>query len=302
MSQWKGKTNAPVSGIRLFVFILNIFGLGFAYFILRFVALYYFLFAWKSNSSHWFYFRKILGFSVFKSIISLYKTYYVFGQTLLDKVALHSGVKTKFTIEHEGRSNLKEIIANGKGGILLSAHVGNWEIAGQLLNGLNTKFNVLVFENEKEKIKSFLDSVQIKRTLNFIVIQPEGMGHVIELNNAFKNNELVVMHGDRFVGNAPTITSTFMGKEAKFPQGPFLMAAKFGVPISYVYSLKETNKHYHFYSSPFHQVERSRGEVKSDKNSKVLLESYIQETEKIVNKYPCQWFNFYPFWEAKYYD
>lgn len=302
MSQWKGKTKAPVLGIRLFVFILNKFGLGLAYFILLFVAMYYFLFAWKSNKYHWFYFREIQKFSWFKSVMGLYKTYYVFGQTLLDKVALMAGVNTRFTIEHEGRSNLEEIIALGKGGILLSAHVGNWEIAGQLLNGLKTTFHVLVFENEKEKIKSYLDKVQSKRALQFIVIKPGSMSHVIELNNAFKNNELVVMHGDRFLGNAPTLKTSFMGKDAQFPQGPFLLAAKFGVPLSFVYSLKETNKHYHFYSSPFKQVERSRGELKSNNNSKILLESYIKETEKIVKKYPYQWFNFYPFWEKKYYD
>jgi len=78
------------------------------------------------------------------------------GQTILDKVALMSGVKTNFKVIHEGGENLDKMSAGGKGGILLSAHVGNWDVAGQLLNRLDTKINILMYENEHEEIKKFL--------------------------------------------------------------------------------------------------------------------------------------------------
>ena len=148
MAKWEGKSKGTVLGHKIFVFILNHLGLKLAYIVLRFVALYYFFFARKSNKHSFYYFHNILKYKRFTTYLKIYKNYYVFGQTILDKVALLAGVKTKFTINHDGGTNLDKIAAMGKGGILVSAHIGNWEIAGQLLNRLNTTLNILMYENE----------------------------------------------------------------------------------------------------------------------------------------------------------
>ena len=297
MSQWKGKTNASLLGIKILVFILHTFGLGVAYFILRFVASYYFFFAFKSNLSHWFYYRKIHKFSISKSVLYLYKTYYVFGQTLLDKLLVLSKGEHHFRIQHDGSEHLQEMVQNGKGGILVSGHIGNWDIAGQLLNGLKTKFNVLIYENEKQNIKAYLDQVQSKREIKYIVIQETGMGHIIELNNAFKNNELVVMHGDRFRDDTAILNVDFMGQKADFASGPFVLASKFGVPISFVFSIKESNRNYHLYSSKLCYPKRTRSEEDTIESAKMLLHKYVQSLEAMVIKHPDQWFNFYQFWK-----
>ena len=210
-----------------------------------------------------------------------------------------AGVKNKFTVDHEGGENLDKIAALGKGGILISAHFGNWEIAGQLLNRLNTTFNILMYENERENIKKYMDSVQKKKNVKIIAIKDGDMGHIIELHNAFRNNELIVMHGDRFREGAQTIETNFLGKKALFPAGPFIMAAKFGVPLSIVFAAKETSTHYHFFASEPIQVKRARGEEQTQKAVKELLEKYILEFEKMVHLYPEQWFNYYAFWKEQ---
>lgn len=296
MSSWKGKTNAGLFGIKIFVFILKHLGLNFSYFILRFVALYYFLFSFKSNKNLYYYFNKVLKFNRLTSIIKMYKNYYVFGQTILDKVALLGGAKSAFTVNHEGGINLDKLAENGKGGILISAHVGNWEIAGQLLNRLNTTYNILMYENEKENIKKFMDEIQQKKNIKIIAIKDDELGHIIELHNAFSNNELLVMHGDRYRENAPTIEADFLGKKAAFPIGPFIMAAKFGVPVSFVFAIKETSENYHFFASEPIPVKKTRTEEQTNSTVSMLLEQYICEVEKMVRKYPEQWFNYYPFW------
>ena len=233
------------------------------------------------------------------SYLKIYKNYYIFGQTILDKVALLAGVKTKFTIDHEGGKNLDKIAALGKGGILVSAHIGNWEIAGQLLNRLETTFNILMYENEREKLKSYLDGVEKKKNVKIIAIKDGEMGHLIELHNAFSNNELVVMHGDRFRDDAKTIEAKFLGKTALFPAGPFIMAAKFGVPISVVFAVKETSTHYHFFATDPIEVKRTRTEEQTNTAVNELLQQYIAEFEKMVYRYPEQWFNYYAFWKEQ---
>lgn len=299
MANWEGKSKGTVLGHKIFVFILNHLGLKLAYIALRFVALYYFLFARKSNKNSFYFFHNVLKYKRFTTYIKIYKNYYVFGQTILDKVALLAGVKTKFTINHDGGTNLDKIAEMGKGGILVSAHVGNWEIAGQLLNRLNTNFNILMYENEHESIKKYMEEVEKKKNVKIIAIKDGEMGHLIELHNAFSKNELVVMHGDRFRDGAQTLEATFLGKIAKFPAGPFIMAAKFGVPLSVVFAIKETSTHYHFFASDPIHVKRTRDPKQTELAVQELLKKYLEEVEKIVYRYPEQWFNYFAFWKEQ---
>jgi predicted LPLAT superfamily acyltransferase len=299
MAKWEGKSKASVLGYKIFVFILNHLGLKLAYIVLRFVALYYFLFARRSNKSIFYFYHDVLKYKRTTTRLKIYKNYYIFGQTLLDKVALMAGVKTKFTVDHEGGEILDKIAATGKGGILISAHIGNWEIAGQLLNRLNTTFNILMYENEHESIKKYMEEVEKKKNVRIIAIKDGEMGHIIELHNAFSRNELVVMHGDRFREGTKTYEANFLGKKASFPAGPFIMAAKFAVPVTFVFSVKETDTHYHFFATEPITLKRTRSEAQTDEAAQGLLRNYIEEFEKMVHRYPEQWFNYYAFWKEQ---
>lgn len=296
-SEWEGKSRGGLSGHRIFVFILNTFGLQVAYFFLRFVAFYFFLFS-RSTRTSLKYFREIQGYTGIKAYRATYQNYFLFGQILLDKVALLSGVKTNFTIEHEGHEeNLSVLRNSGRGSILLSAHIGNWEIAGQMLDSLDTKFNVLMYDNEAEKMKEYMSRVMGKKSFNVISIRDGDMGHLVELHKAFANNELVVMHGDRYLPGTATIEKNFMGKPAKFPAGPFIMAAKFGVPITLVFAVKESGTHYHFFARKPIEVKRARSKEDTDLAISNGSDRYVQELEEMLKRYPTQWFNFYDFWK-----
>lgn len=296
-SQWEGKTKGSLRGHKIFVFLLNTFGLNICYFFLRFVAFYYFLFS-DSRKITFNYFREIHGYKGLKVYQSAYQCYFIFGQIILDKVALLSGVKTNFTIEHEGHDeNLENLKNGGHGAILLSAHIGNWEIAGQMLDSLQTQFNIVMYDNEAAQMKEYLNTVMAKKSFNVIPIRDGEMGHLVELHKAFSNNELIVMHGDRFLPGAATIEKTFMGKQALFPAGPFIMAAKFGVPVVLVFAVKESKTHYHFFAKTPIQVKRARTEEETKKAVETISDQYVNELENMLKRYPLQWFNFYEFWK-----
>ncbi|MEP7169222.1 MAG: lipid A biosynthesis acyltransferase [Bacteroidota bacterium] len=293
---WKGKTKGGLTGHKIFFFILNTFGLSPAYFILYFVAFYFFIFS-NTNKFIFYYFNNILGYTPFKSRLKVYRNYYLLGQTILDKVALMSGVKTNFKVIHEGGESLDKMSAGGKGGILLSAHVGNWDVAGQLLKRLDTKINILMYENEHEEIKKFFDSVTTKQSVNIIPIRENDLGHLIKVKEVFENNEFLVMHGDRFREGVKTIEHDFMGRKAKFPTGPFHLAAKFGVPVAITFAMKEGSKQYHLFATEPVKINRTSTPEETEKGISFFLEHYIIEVEKILKRYPEQWFNYYDFWK-----
>jgi predicted LPLAT superfamily acyltransferase len=258
---------------------------------LRFVALYFLFFTKKRYI--YFYFNTIHNYPFWKSILAIYRNYYVFGQTLLDKIALLAGFGAKFTFDFDGEEYLAEMKS---GGIIVSAHAGNWEIAGQLLKRLDTRINLLMFDAEEQRIKKYLDSVQVLKNIHIIVIR-EDLSHLYEIKNALARNELIAMHGDRFVENSKTIACEFMGREAPFPYGPFFLAMKFNVPVSFTYAMKENHNHYHFYATPLYHLQEVK--TKQDRENKIqsLCKEYVEITEKMVRQYPLQWFNYYDFWK-----
>ena len=293
MPSWQGKSKGTPLGYRIFVSILKNFGVLPAYLLLRVVVIYYFLFSFKSSKLIFHYFHKKLQYSRMKSIALLYKNYYRLGQTVIDKIVIMSGIDNKFTYNFEGEENLRKITALKKGGLLISAHLGNWEIAGHLLKRLETKINVVMYDGEHQQIKQYMEGVTGKRNMQVIVIK-EDLSHIYAISEALKNNELVCIHADRFVEGNKTMTVDFLGAPARFPAGPFVLAATFKVPLSFVFAFKETDTHYHLYASTIKQYEG----LSKEAVMKQLLQEFALEMEEKARLYPEQWFNYYNFWQA----
>ena len=112
------------------------------------------------------------------------------------------------------------MVALQKGGLLLSAHIGNWEIAGHLLKRLNTKINIVMFDGEHQQLKEYLAGVTGERNANIIVIKND-LSHIYQIKEALDKNELVCMHADRFVEGVKTMEVDFLGRKCKIPVRSF---------------------------------------------------------------------------------
>ena len=293
MSAWHGKSKGTPLGYRIFVWVLKSFGVLPAYFLLRFVTLYYFFFSFNASRQIYSLYSHKLGFSRLASIIKVYKNYYLLGQSIIDKVVIMSGIKNNFSFDFDGEENLRKIATLGKGGILLSAHIGNWDVAGHLFKRLDTRINIVLYDGEHEQIKEYLEGVTGgEQHVNIIVIKND-LSHIYAISDAFTKNELVCMHADRFIEGNKTLTSDFLGEDARFPMGPFLLASTFKVPVSFVFAVKESKLHYHFFAS---QIKDYSTFTKNEMMPQMLKE-FAAEMESKVKKYPEQWFNYYNFWE-----
>ncbi|WP_418513012.1 lipid A biosynthesis acyltransferase [Corallibacter sp.] len=287
-AEWKGKSRGTVLGYRIFVFCMKNLGLRAAYFVLYVVAAYFVLFAMNSSKAIYYYFNERLKYSRSKSLISIYKSYYVFGKTIIDKVAISSGLRDKFTYQFDGVHHIKDALKRKKGGVLISAHVGNFEIAEHFFGELeeNASISLLTTDIEHTAIKEYIESVTKKSNINLIIIK-EDLSHIFEINAALARNELVCITGDRYIDNSKYLTESLLDKEAKFPAGPFLLASRLKVPVLFVYVMKETNTHYHLYA---------RKAKAKQKDAQALLKEYTESVSWMLEKYPLQWFNYFDFW------
>ncbi|KQB38799.1 lipid A biosynthesis acyltransferase [Flavobacterium aquidurense] len=288
MSEWDGKSKGTVLGYRIFVFLIKKAGVKAAYVLLYFVASYYFLFLKKSNKAISYYFKERLKYSWFKSKTMVFKSYYTFGQTIIDKISISAGMRNKFTYEFDGIEILKNLLAEKKGGVLISAHIGNFEIAEHFLGDIDIDFqiNLVTTDLEHSAIKNYLESVTQKPTVKFIIIR-EDLSHIFEINAALSKNELVCFTGDRYFEGTKSLSEKILGQEAHFPAGPFLIASRLKVPVVFVYVMKEPNLHYHLYA---------REAIVKHRDEKGLLKAYIESVESMLAKYPLQWFNYFDFW------
>jgi predicted LPLAT superfamily acyltransferase len=201
-------------------------------------------------------------------------------------------IPTQLRFRHEGIEHIENMVAAGKGGILLSAHLGNWEAAGHMLKRVNTTINIVMYDGEEQQMKNYMEQFESKRSFNVILIK-EDLSHIYEMAAALARNELICLHGDRFRPGNRTTTHSFLGKEANFPIGPFVLAAKLKAAVSFVFAFKEGNFDYHYYSFPA-KVYDGRGK----EGMNIMLEEYVATLEKMIQKYPEQWFNYFDFWNT----
>ena len=289
MDQWDGKSKGTVLGYKIFVFFIKKAGIKCAYFVLYFVASYYFIFLTKSNKAIFYYFKERLGYSYFKSKRMVFWSYYTFGQTILDKTSIASGMRNKFTYEFEGVGILKKLLEEKKGGVLISAHIGNFEIAEHFFSEIDVsfQFNLVTTDLEHSAIKNYLEKISKKSSVKIILIK-EDLSHIFEINAALARNELVCFTGDRYFEGAKSLKEELLGEEANFPAGPFLIASRLKVPVVFVYVMKEPNLHYHLYT---------REAQVNHRDEKGLLKVYTEDVEFMLRKYPLQWFNYFDFWD-----
>ncbi len=286
MAEWEGKSKGTPLGYKIFIFIIKNVGLSAAYLLLYPVVCWYYFFTKKPNLALRQYFEKLKNHFPDVNSTSRFKTFYNMGQVLIDKTAIISGATSKFSVFREGGHNLVAMSDNKTGGFLISAHAGNWEIAGHLMQHLSLPVNIVLLDGEDEHIKKVMSKATGKRHFNVIAMKDD-MSHIFKIHQAAKNKELICIHGDRFLPGSKTLTGSFLGEEALFPMGPFAMAAKMELPVSFVFGMKEQKGKYHFYCTE---------PMVGERDQNVIFNAYLKMLEKIVYQYPNQWYNFYPFW------
>ena len=288
MSQWDGKSKGTVVGYKIFLNTIKFFGLPLTYFILRFVTFYYYIFAKHNRNSIRDFYLNALNIPKKKINQFTRRNFYYFGQTLIDRSAFLIGKGDKYSYTFNNEQYLLDIKETGKGGILLSGHVGNWETAGNLLKSrVTSNINVLMYDEEKKRIKQYIDTTTGGSRFNIIAIKDD-LSHVIKVHQALSRNEFVAIHADRYLEGAKFIELDFLGKKAKFPLGPFIIASKFKASTTFVFAVKENKYHY---------LLSATTPITKKLSPEEIAKLFVAELEKKVTFHPEQWFNYYNFYK-----
>ena len=211
------------------------------------------------------YFRKRIGYGRLKSAWKTYVNHCLFGQA--------------------------HLAAKKEGFVQLSAHIGNYEIAGYTLVCENKRIYALVYAGEKESVMKNRDKMFADTNISMIAISPD-MSHLFEIDKALEEGEIVSMSADRISGSSKFIEHDFLGAKAKFPLGPFSVATIRGLDVLAINVMKTSLTSYKIYVTPLPYDK----EVSRQEQIKQLSGAYVAELEKRVRQYPTQWYNYFEFW------
>jgi predicted LPLAT superfamily acyltransferase len=222
--------------------------------------------------------------------------FWEFGQTILDRLIVGVRGYGDFRMLSDGLENIRETKERGKGVLLLGAHVGNFEAGALALAGTGIPIKIVGVRKETERVEKFLHAHYRDRRLpvETLTIQDEGFSF-LEIPRALERGEVLAMLADRMWGDR-VVSCPLLGKEARFPSGPFQLAAITGAPIVSWFVMKDDPDTYHFYATAPIEVPKA-GRKDRERNIREAVEKYVANIEWILGKYPLQWYNFYDFWE-----
>lgn len=191
-----------------------------------------------------------------------------------------------------GFSRLVEGRLKGKGVVLLTAHLGNWEIGGLMLAEVKQPIHVVLVpdlfagvERVRRRMHARAGVIEIPVDRTFLP--------TLAILRALDRNGIVAMQGDRDFDNTG-IPAPFFGREAYFPRGPFRVAMATGAVVLPAFIVSVPGGRYRAIIEEPIPIENA-----GDRDAALSrnVARYVAVLERYVRTYPEQWYCFYPFWD-----
>ena len=275
---------------RSLVALFRVLPLGLLYGVMALVVPFYMIFSRKGYQAMYRFFRERLGYGPLKSFWNVYLNHFRFGQVILDRFGVYAGKKYRFISEEQSVFDEKE--THEKGFVMLSSHVGNYEMAGYSLRPKIKRYNALVFAGETETVMENRQRILSQNNVRMVPVKDD-LSHLFLLNTAIDDGEIVSMPADRIFGSQKSVECQFFGENARFPLGAFAMAVQKEVDVIAVFVMKEGMRKYRIY---LREIQYDRQLSKREQMSQ-LAQHFAIQLEEIVRCYPTQWFNYFDFWK-----
>ena len=257
------------------------------------IAGYFFLFAPSARRQSRRYLRLALGREPkprdgFRQVLS-------FATTIHDRLYLINEQYDLFNITSEGEQTMLAR-SNGKGSLLLGAHMGSFEVAHSLSrqhSGLHVA--MAMYEENARKISGILAAINPKLEPDIVSLgQLDAMLNIAE---RLANGGYVGVLGDRTLGDEPVQAVTVLGKTAYLPTGPMRAAAILRCPVFFIAGLYRGKNNYHVVFEPVADFSAS---TVGSRNMAVraAIERYAAVLDKYCRSDPYNWFNFFDFWRS----
>lgn len=210
-----------------------------------------------------------------------------FGRSIVETFMIPHfarGRKT-FQVDIAGRDRLESLAAGGRGIVLVTAHLGSWELGGAILARLGYRITTVAGIQFSEGLSPFIKAMKEECGISVVAAD----GGTLRLFRALKRGEVVALHidGDQYLGG---VEAQFFGRTAVLPRGPAALALRTGAAVVPVFAIRA-----------------ARGRIKvliaeaiepEGENESSLTRKIASSVESHIRPNLDQWCMFRPLWEA----
>jgi predicted LPLAT superfamily acyltransferase len=214
-----------------------------------------------------------------------------FAATLLDRVYMAVGDFDRFEVTIEGLPLLDQALKQGRGCLLLGSHLGSFDLlmlAQRAMDGRQVSVMMRVDPRARVRRIAGVDDGA------FDLIQLGQPDSYLRAHEALTNGGIVAVLADRTEG-AARLPARFLGRMTALPIAPHVLAARSGAAVVMCFGLYEGSNRYRieFVEFGITAARNSRGAALQP-----MVDRYAALLEQYALRFPLNWFNFYPYWDA----
>ncbi|KPJ77866.1 MAG: hypothetical protein AMJ54_06050 [Deltaproteobacteria bacterium SG8_13] len=230
-------------------------------------------------------------------LLCVWRQYHRFSRLFVDRFYLHEGIQVHTA--SEGWEYLEETLDKGTGGVVLMSHMGTWEMAAGLIRQKRPHLPLMLYmgEKHKEKIGAVIKDGLAQSGIRIVTTDPDGGSplNIIEGVQFLREGGLVSLTGDRtWSGKERTVPVRMFEREARVLEAPHMLALLSGAPILIFFSFRTGPRQYHMaVMEPYRVTADHRSERKEA--IRRSAQHYADQLERMLRRYPLEWFHFGPF-------
>ena len=198
----------------------------------------------------------------------------------------HQEIKAMTQIE--GFDNMTGPLDRGKGVVLITAHIGNIDIMGQLPGAFGVPISGPVERTKPDRLFEY--TLRLRRSHGVKLIPSDGP--MMELYRALKRGEIVGLPTDKGIADN-TRTIEFFGAPAPLPSGPVRLALRTGAALVPAYCLRLPDDTFKVRVEPELELQQS-GDREADELDG--MRKIVTSMEKVISENPEQWLVAAPIW------
>ncbi len=261
------------------------------------IAAYFLLFAPDSRRASHDYLRRVLGRT--PRWRDQYQHFFNFAAIVHDRLYLVNQRFDLFDVEVHGEDKLHQLLAGGKGAVLMGAHLGSFEVIRALgRKGPYPHIAMVMHEQNAQKINAMLAAIN-PEAVNDVI----GLGHsdsMLKVWDHLEKGAAIGILADRTTRDDKLCPVQLLGDAANLPRGPFRMAAMLRRPVLFMTGLYLGGNRYAIHFEPvadFSLVARGN-RAERDAALEAAIVRYTALLEQYCRAAPYNWFNFFDFWQA----
>ncbi len=225
---------------------------------------------------------------LFRHQKQIIETFIEFARALTAGLSPERPLFKNRTIDLRGEEHVRPFLDEGRGMLLVTAHVGPWDACAlRLRTMMDVPVLMMMSTEASREAQSFHDEVRSSARVDVLRIG-EGPLDALPLLGHLERGGAVVAQLDRVLPGARAIHCGLFETEFAVPEGLFRLAAALECPLIPVFSARlDSEVDQVVVSAPVWVPGRPSAEALADAASKVVV-----RLEEHLRRFPTQWFHF----------